>query len=145
MEALLISACLLGMPCRYDGRSKQLDEAALRALRQRYKLVPVCPESAGGLPIPREPSEKRGAGFYSRSGRDVTAEYEKGAQTTLELALRYGCRLALMKERSPSCGHGKIYDGNFTGTLIPGNGAAVDKLLAEGITVYGESEVERLL
>lgn len=145
MESLLISACFLGVNCKYDGGNNALPEDVLAKLKEKYRLVPVCPENAGGLPTPREPSERRRGGVWSRSGRDVTAEYEKGAQIALELARQNACRAALLKERSPSCGHERIYDGTFSGTLVPGNGTVAEKLLAAGIPVYGESEVNMLL
>ena len=107
--------------------------------------MPVCPETAGGLPIPREPSERLHGIVIGKSGRDVTAEFDKGAETALALARRFGCKAALMKERSPSCGSGTIYDGNFTGTVIPGDGVAAEKLRVSGPTLYGESELEQLL
>ena len=145
MESLLISACFLGVNCKYDGGNNALPADILARLREKYRLVPVCPENAGGLPTPREPSERRDGGVWSRSGRDVTAEYEKGAQIALELARQNACRAALLKERSPSCGHERIYDGTFSGVLVPGNGTAAEKLLAAGIPVYGESEVNKLI
>lgn len=145
MEALLISACLLGSRCKYNGGHNALPETLLSALRKRYRLVPVCPETAGGLPVPRKPSERRGALVCSCDGTDVTGAYERGACTALALARQEDCRLALMMERSPSCGYGQIYDGSFTGTLIPGNGVTVEKLLEAGIAVCGESGTERLL
>ena len=107
--------------------------------------MPVCPETAGGLPIPREPSERLHGGVIGKSGRDVAAEFDKGAETTLALARRFGCKTALMKERSPSCGNGTIYDGSFTGKVIPGNGVAAEKLRAAGLSLYGESEIEKLI
>ena len=100
MESLLISACFLGVNCKYDGGNNALPADILARLREKYRLVPVCPENAGGLPTPREPSERRGGGVWSRSGRDVTAEYEKGARIALELARQNACRAALLKERS---------------------------------------------
>ncbi|MBR1456939.1 MAG: DUF523 domain-containing protein [Oscillospiraceae bacterium] len=145
MESLLISACLLGVRCKYDGGSNALPEETLAALRARFRLIPVCPETAGGLPVPREPSERRGNGVYSRGGADVTDAFLRGAQIALRLARENGCRAALMKERSPSCGAGRIYDGSFSGTLVPGSGTAAEKLLAAGIPVFGESEIDRLL
>ncbi len=145
MKALLISACLLGCRCKYSGGSNALPAPVLDALRARYRLVPVCPETAGGLPVPREPGERIGAGVYSRSGKDVTAAYQKGAAIRLVLARRKGCRLALLKERSPSCGSGFIYDGSFTGTLVPGDGMLAETLRMEGVALYGESETEKLL
>ncbi len=143
-EKLLISACFLGRPCKYDGGHNALPPESLAALRERWELIPVCPETAGGLPIPREPSERLGVRVVSRSGEDVTAAYEKGADTALALACRFACRTALLKERSPSCGTGAIYDGSFSHTVIPGDGAAAEKLRAEGLALYGESAVEEL-
>ena len=145
MKKLLISSCLLGNDCKYSGGNNRLDDAALAALRAKYDLVPVCPETAGGLPIPREPSERVGERVLSRSGRDVTPEYRKGAEVTAELALRFGCRTALMKAKSPSCGSGEIYDGTFSGVLIPGDGTATERLCALGVKVYSEKEIEGLL
>lgn len=145
MEHLLISACLLGFECKYSGGSNALDAAALAALRERFRLIPVCPESAGGLPTPRAPSERQGEKVVSKLGQDVTGEYRKGADTALYLARRYGCTRALLKERSPSCGSGAIYDGSFTGTLVPGDGTAAQALKAHGLKIYGEGDLEQLL
>lgn len=144
-ERLLISACFLGRKCKYNGGHNALPEAALTALRAHYALVPVCPETAGGLPIPREPSERLGGRVVSRGGADVTAEYEQGARTALALARRFGCRKALLKERSPSCGTGEIYDGSFSHTVVSGYGTAAEKLRECGVTLYGESQIEKLL
>ena len=145
MERLLISACFLGKNCKYSGGNNALPPEILARLREQYQLVPVCPETAGGLPIPREPSERLHGIVISKSGRDVTAEFDKGAETALALARRFGCKTALMKERSPSCGSGTIYDGSFTGKVIPGDGVAAEKLRAAGLTLYGESEIEKLI
>lgn len=139
MKRLLVSACLLGFDCKYCGGSNALAGETLAALRERYRLIPVCPECAGGLPVPREPAERRGARVVSRGGRDVTAEYAKGARIALALAGKYRCGAALMKERSPSCGSGGIYDGSFSGTLVPGFGVAAEALRDAGIAVFGES------
>ena len=144
-ERLLISACLLGSRCKYDGGDNALPEETLAALRARWELVPVCPETAGGLPAPREPSERKDGRVVSQSGRDVTAEYEAGAAVALTLARRFGCRAALLKERSPSCGAGAIYDGSFSHTPIPGDGVAAQALRAAGLSLYGESCAEELL
>lgn len=142
---LLISACLLGVACRYDGASKGLPEDTLRALMARHTLVPACPEQLGGLPTPRAPSERRGSCVVMRTGADVTDAYTRGAQQTLALAQRFGCTAALLKQRSPSCGKGEIYDGTFTGTLTPGDGVAAALLSAHGIRIYGEDDVAELL
>lgn len=140
---ILISACLLGLPCRYDGASKPQPWAETLAVR--HELVPVCPEQLGGLPTPRHPSERRGEQVVMRSGSDVTAQYRRGAESALALCRLLGCEAAILKERSPSCGHGEIYDGSFSGTLTAGNGVTAALLLENGIPVYGESQVAVLL
>lgn len=140
---LLISACLLGCACRCDGKSKPHPLAV--ELARRGLAVPVCPEQLGGLPTPRKPSERRGGRVVMADGRDVTAEYRRGAEETLHLARLYGCTAAVLKERSPSCGKGQIYDGTFTGTLTAGDGVTAELLTAGGIKVYGESELKKLL
>lgn len=145
MRPLLVSACLLGAPCRYDGKSIPLPSDTLLALRERYTLIPVCPEQAGGLPTPRIPSERRGGRVVNREGRDVTDAFSRGAAEALKIVKQSGCALALLKERSPSCGCGAVYDGSFTGTVVPGDGVTAEALKAAGIAVYGESAVDRLL
>lgn len=143
MEHLLISACLLGLRCRYDGESKPV--MPIVALMEQYHLIPVCPEQLGGLPTPRAPAERQGAAVRTNAGADVTGQYLRGAEQALQLARLYGCKLALLKERSPSCGHGSIYDGSFSGRLSPGDGVTAALLRENGITVYGESEIDLLL
>ena len=145
MENVLISACLLGFECKYCGGSNKLTEQQLAALGERFRLIPVCPETAGGLPTPRDPSERLGDRVVSNQGRDVTAQYQKGAETALWLARRYDCKAALLKENSPSCGSGQIYDGSFTGKLIPGDGVAAEELKKEGLIVFGESDTDLLI
>ncbi len=142
MDKLLVSACLLGAPCRYDGKSKPL--AGIERLREKYELVPVCPEREGGLPTPRTPSERRGEAVVMQDGTDVTAQYRRGAEAALKLCRREGCAAALLKERSPSCGSGAIYDGTFTHTLIPGDGVTAELLRQNGVRIYGESELDLL-
>ena len=139
MESILVSACLLGVNCKYSGGSNLCPEVA--ALRERYHLVPVCPEQLGGLPTPREPAEQRDGLVLTRSGADVTAQFRRGAEEALRLANRLGCRKAVLKSRSPSCGVGSIYDGSFTGTLIPGQGIAAKLLLENGIAVFTEESL----
>ena len=143
MEPILISACLLGASCRYDGGSKPV--LSVEALMGRYQLVPICPEQLGGLPTPREPSERQGNTVVMRSGTDVTAQYRRGAEQALHLAQVFGCKKAVLKERSPSCGSGEIYDGTFSGHLTSGDGVTAELLKANGIEVFGESEIETLL
>ena len=139
---ILISACLLGACCRYDGASKAHPLAAL--LAERHTLVPVCPEQLGGLPTPRPPAERRGGRVVTQSG-DVTEQYLRGAEETLKLCKLLGCEAAVLKERSPSCGRGQVYDGTFSGTLTAGDGVTAELLAANGIPVYGESQMEELL
>ena len=138
-EKILVSACLLGLPCRYDGKSKPCD--AVIALNEKYELVPFCPEIYGGLETPRTPSERVGDRVIMKDGRDVTENYMRGAHSALELCKLLGIKRAILKERSPSCGSGEIYDGRFTGTLQKGNGVTADLLLESGIVVVGEAKI----
>ncbi len=140
---LLISACLLGVPCRYDGASKPVPRIEL--LTERFVLVPVCPEQLGGLPTPRVPAEKCGSCVLTRDGRDVTENYLRGAQEALRIACITGCKAALLKAKSPSCGCGRIYDGTHTGTLTDGNGVTAELLMQHGISVCNEDAMDALL
>ena len=140
---LLISACLLGVPCRYDGASKPVPRIEL--LTERFVLVPVCPEQLGGLPTPRTPAEKCGSCVLTRDGRDVTENYRRGAQEALRIARITGCQTALLKAKSPSCGCGRIYDGTHTGTLTDGNGVTAALLMQNGISVCNEDAMDSLL
>lgn len=141
-ENLLISACLFGIPCRYDGRSVKKIE--IEALKEKYNLVPVCPEIYGGLTTPRRPSEQRDGGVFMDDGTDVSENFIRGAECAYSLALALDCQKALLKERSPSCGKGRVYDGSFTGTLTDGDGVAAAYLSERGISVFGESEIDKL-
>ena len=140
---ILISACLLGLSCRYDGDSKPHPLA--EELARRHQLVPVCPEQLGGLPTPRPPAERRGDRVITRAGGDVTAQYRRGAEETWKLCRLLDCQAAVLKERSPSCGSGEIYDGTFTGTRISGDGVTAETLRAQGIRIVGESRIGDLL
>lgn len=142
-EKLLVSACLLGENCRYSGGNNYSPAAA--ALGERYELIPVCPEVLGGLPTPRPPAERTGERVTARDGTDVTAAFRLGAERALETALAQGITRAVLKERSPSCGSGQIYDGAFTGRLIPGQGVTAEQLSDRGVAVYGESRIHELL
>lgn len=137
---ILVSACLLGVSCRYNGKG-ELNEA-LRELMDHALLVPVCPEILGGLATPRDPAERLGGRVVTICGCDVTAAYEKGAKETLKLARLYGSRCAILKERSPSCGSGRIYDGTHTRTLKDGDGVSAALLKEAGIRVFGESGIQ---
>lgn len=139
---ILVSGCLLGICCRYNGTGKLIDELAERM--KEYHFIPVCPEQLGGLTTPRLPAEINGDKVILKDGKDVTEEFMQGAKETLRLALMYDCKLAILKERSPSCGFGKIYDGTFTGQIINGNGVTAQILSENGIRVIGESMINEL-
>ena len=142
MENVLISACLLGVACRYDGCKKPLPASVIEKLQQQYHLIPICPEIMGGLPTPRLPAEIQPDRKVMRSdGGDVTENYRKGAEEALHLAELFHCKLAILKEKSPSCGMGKIYDGSFSKTLVAGNGITAELLKETGICVIGESKI----
>lgn len=142
MSKILVSACLLGVECRYKGDACPCQK--LIDLGKDHTLIPVCPEQAGGLPTPRTPSERVGDKVIMKNGTDVTAEYQKGAQTALYLAKTLEADFAVLKANSPSCGKGIIYDGTFTGGKCEGNGVTSELLLNNGIAVYTEDEIDRL-
>lgn len=149
-EVLLVSACLLGLPTAYDGRGRAVVE--LIALAARGCVVPICPEMAGGLPVPRPPAEIVGgsgedvlegrARVVTVEGRDVTAAYLRGAEKALETARRFGIQRAVLKERSPSCGTSLVYDGTHSGRLVPGQGVTAARLRRAGIKVVSEESLK---
>ena len=144
---ILVSACLLGVNCRYDGKNGRRDEVL--ELLKEYELIPVCPEQMGGLGTPREPAECRRDGgqvrVMNRKGCDVTEYFEQGGEEALKIAKLYGCRYAILKERSPSCGSGVIYDGTFSGVKTAGDGVTARLLKKHGIKVAGESGISSLI
>lgn len=142
---ILISGCLLGLACRYDGKSKPLSDDIIEKLKSNFDLVPVCPEQLGGLSTPRPPAEICGNKVINADNVDVTRQYNKGAEEVLALARLFGITTALMKEKSPACGFGQVYDGGFNKTLIDGNGVAADLLFKNGLEVYGESRIEEMI
>ncbi len=142
MEKILVSACLLGISCRYDGRSVPNEQVI--ALSEKYALIPVCPEIYGGLSTPRTPSERVGECVLMKDGRDVTENYARGAEATVRLAELSGAKYAILKAKSPSCGKGRIYDGTFTGRLVDGDGVTAENLTRVGIKVLTEDELDLL-
>ncbi|MBC6461980.1 DUF523 domain-containing protein [Actinomadura sp. HBU206391] len=169
MERILVSACLLGRPVRYDGTAKRSDDEILARWRAEGRLLSCCPEVSGGLPVPRPAAEispvsgPGGAGSPADAGRtaadgtavldgtarvrtadgiDVTASFTQGAAEALEVAQRYAVRIAVLKEGSPSCGSGRIYDGGFTGTSMPGFGVTTALLERNGIRVFNEDQLD---
>ena len=139
---ILVSACLLGIGCRYDGKCKPNEDVI--KLSEEHNLVPFCPEIYGGLPTPRVPSEIVGEKVLNAEGEDVTEQYSKGAEEALKTAKMFGCEVAIMKEKSPSCGNGLVHTGKFDGGLIEGDGITVRILKKNGIRVFGESEIESI-
>lgn len=140
---ILVSACLMGVNCRFDGKSNLMPR--LEELMVKHDCIPVCAELYGGLPTPRTPAEIQGDKLVTRDGRDVTANFVKGAAEVARMAKLYDCKVAILKENSPSCGSGKVYDGTFSKTLVEGDGLTAKALKELGVTVYGESEIEKLL
>ena len=138
---ILVSRCLLGERCRYDGKSNGCD-AVLRLCR-RYRIIPICPECDGGLPVPRTPSERRGDRVLMQDGRDVTDAFLRGAKQALALAREHQAVFAVLKAKSPSCGKGEIYDGTFTHTLTRGDGMTAELLMQSGYRVLTEKEIQR--
>lgn len=145
MIHILVSACLLGENCKWDGGNNR-NEALLALLKEREEEValhPVCPEVDGGLSTPRPASEIRQSdeAVINTAGDDVTAEFLMGADLALRRAKAHGCRLAILKERSPSCGSREIYDGTFSHKRISGKGKTAALLSAADIRVFGETEL----
>lgn len=136
---IIVSACLAGVGCRYDGTAKPC-EVVLRLVAEG-RAIPVCPEQLGGLPTPRQPSERVGKRVLSKDGGDVTAEFQRGAEEVMELARLAGAKQAILKSRSPSCGCGRIYDGTFSGTIIEGNGVLAELCLRTGMEVKTEEDL----
>jgi uncharacterized protein YbbK (DUF523 family) len=144
--SVIVSACLLGAPVRYNGKDKKTNHPILQRWIEEGRVVSVCPEVMGGLGTPRPPAEivhrdgiRR---VYANTGRDVTAEFERGAADALEQAIRHGARVAVLKEGSPSCGSTFVYDGTFTGAGIAGSGVTTALLRERGIRVFSENELE---
>lgn len=133
-EKVLISACLLGVNCKYNGKNN-LKEELLKDILEKYEVIPICPEVWGGLTTPRDPSEIVGDKVLSNKGKDVTENYKRGAIETLNLAKSLNITKAILRAKSPSCGNGKIYDGTFTSTLIDGDGVTTKLLKENGIEI----------
>jgi len=138
-KPILVSACLAGIYCRYNGETEALP--AIVDLIEQGKAIPFCPEAFGGLPTPRKPCEILGDRIMDSDGIDRTAEFRRGAEEGLRLAKMAGCEAAILKARSPSCGLGTIYDGTFTSTRIPGNGVFADLLVKSGIAVSTDEDL----
>ena len=143
MEKILISACLVGDKCKYDGHTNYTP--LIKDLLEKYELVPFCPEVEGGLPTPRKPSERKGDKVINNAGKDVTRNFQLGAEKALNICKYLNIKIAILKENSPSCGVNQIYDGNFKNKLIKGEGVTTELLRKNGITVYNENQIEELV
>jgi uncharacterized protein YbbK (DUF523 family) len=144
--ALLISACLLGVNCRYDGKSNVLSSEIIEDLKENFKLIPACPEQLGGLSTPRLPAEiQKNTKVLRQDGLDVSGEFLKGASEALAIAQTFNCELALLKANSPSCGNQKVYDGSFERKLVEGQGITVKLFEKFKIKVYNENQIENLI
>lgn len=140
---ILVSACLAGECCRYDGKNNL--KPSLKALVDKGLALPVCPERSGGLPCPRTPCERVGDQILGRDGADYTAPFYAGAKKCLEAVDVFPIRAAVLKERSPSCGVYTIYDGSFSGNRIPGRGVFAALLASRGIPLYTEDTCDEIM
>lgn len=152
MKKILVSACLLGNPVRYDGRSKLLENTALEALMAQQRVISFCPEVAGGLPVPRPAAEIHGgdghavitaqARVHTRTGEDVTDCFITGARQALELCREHDIEVAILTESSPSCGSDQVYDGSFSRNAVAGSGVTTALLRQHGIRVFNQFQLD---
>ncbi len=145
---LLVSACLLGEPVRYDGQSKALKSQLKQLMVIQDRIIAFCPEVSGGLPIPREPAEiQRGQAsrVMTLSGQDVTKAFRHGANLALELCRQHAIRVAVMTELSPSCGSNEVYDGSFRRARIKGSGLTTALLRQHGIKVFNQNQIAKAI
>lgn len=152
MNKILLSACLLGNPVRYDGKSKTLHNAILDKLLSQGRVISFCPEIAGGLPVPRAAAEIHGgdgaavidnlATVNTQDGTDVSEHFVAGAQQALALCHQHHIKVAVLTESSPSCGSKQIYDGSFTRRPLPGSGVTTALLRQHGIRVFNQHQLE---
>ena len=142
MIRVVVSACLLGSPVRYNAQDKKSDHPVLERWVKEGRVVSVCPEMLGGLGTPRPPAEIRNGRVFTNQGHDVTAQFEDGARAAADQATANAVRVAILKSNSPSCGSGYVYDGTFTSTRVPGDGVTTALLRARGIMVFSEDELD---
>ncbi len=155
MNKLLLSACLAGEAVRYDGDSKQQYNDQLQALMAANRVVAFCPETAGGLPVPRDPAEIKGgdgkqvldkqARVITVNGYDVTGPFLDGAHRALEVCRQESITVAILTEKSPSCGSGLTYDGSFSGSLTTGDGVTAALLKKHGIRVFNQHQINEAI
>ena len=141
---MIVSACLLGINTKYNGNSNINEEVI--ALKDKFILIPVCPEQLGGLTTPRIPAEmQKNGSVYNKNGEDVTENFLRGANETLKLAKLFNVKYALLKDGSPSCGVHSIYDGTFSGKKIRSKGVTARLLMNNGIKVFSENDIKEFI
>jgi len=155
MNKILLSACLLGDPVRYDGQSKTLQSTTLDKLLSQDRVISFCPEVAGGLPVPRATAEIHAgdgaaviaklASVKTQDGTDVSEYFLSGAQQALALCRQHGITVAVLTESSPSCGSSRIYDGSFTHSTTPGSGVTAALLAQNGVRVFSQHQLDEAL
>jgi uncharacterized protein YbbK (DUF523 family) len=145
LKKILVSACLCGDPCRYDGKAVPCDDPTFVKWLGEGRFVQACPEVLAGLGVPRGESQRLGDRVVTIDGRDVTEEFHIGAQMTVDLAMREEVTFCILKQRSPSCGSRIIHDGTFSGVKIPGHGVTTEKLRQAGYVVVGEDQMEEAI
>jgi uncharacterized protein YbbK (DUF523 family) len=138
---IIVSACLLGIKCKYDGSDNLIPD--LINLENKYRMIPVCPEQLGGLPTPRKPLEILNGKVLDNTGKDFTEHFIKGAGEVLRIADFFSCKKAILKDGSPSCGVHHIYNGKHEGVKIEGKGFTASILQKHGIAVYSEKEIKK--
>ncbi len=144
MEKILVSACLLGENCKYNGKNNYIEK--IEIIKKHFNIIPICPESLGGLSIPRDPSEINKNGLvYSKKGKDVTKNFVLGKNRVINIAKYFKIKKAILKERSPSCGVNSVYDGTFSGVTIKGSGITATSLKELGLTLYTEETLDSLI
>ncbi len=143
MENVLVSACLLGINCKYNGGNNFCEKIV--ELKENYNLIPICPETLGGLESPRDPAEICGGKVLLKTGEDVTNEFNIGARLSLETAIKNNCKYAILKERSPSCGANYIYNGSFNGIVVDGLGITANILKENDISIFSEENIAEFL
>ena len=140
---IIISSCLLGNNCKYNGLNNKNDE--IIKLNTKFEFIEICPEVFGGLSIPRNPSEIKDGKVISNKGLDVTSNFTSGANKALDIARSNNIKYAILKDGSPSCGSSYVYDGTFSGTKVNGYGITAKLFIENGIKVYNEKEINKLL
>lgn len=143
METIIVSACLLGEKCRYDGKDNYTDK--VKFLKEHFNIVPICPETFGGMSTPRVPSERKKDLVINQEGKDVTKYFEKGTDDVINIVKYLHIKKAVLVENSPSCGINKIYNGKFNKTLIDGQGFTTEALIKLGVSCYTIDECEKLI